>query len=94
MTSDTFPAYNGIAAADELDELLTAPDFEPAVDVDTEALDVALDAQVGVHVLDRKLAALVAALSAGQTGEAVEGLRVEVRMIVEKLDAITAASIA
>ena len=82
--------YEGIAAAADLDALLSKDDFEPSTDVDTAALDTALDARTGTRALARRLDALIAALSAGGSGEATEGLQIEIRMIVEKLDAITA----
>lgn len=88
MTSDTFPVYNGIAAADDLDALLTAGDFEPTVDVDTAALDAALDALRGTKALAKRLEALVAHLSAGGDADTATGLTIDVQTIAGRLASV------
>lgn len=86
----TEASFTGIAAADALDALNSRDDFEPTHDIDTVALDTALDARTGARALGKRIDALVAHLSAGGDTATAEGLKVEIRMIVEKLDAITA----
>lgn len=82
--------YEGIAAAADLDALLSKDDFEPSTDVDTEALDTALDARTGARALTKRIETLIGHLSAGGDATTAQGLQIEIRMIVEKLDAITA----
>lgn len=86
--------FSGIAAADALDALNSAGDFEPAVDVDTVALDSATDALVGARLLVRKLEALIANLQTAGDPARADSLKVETALIVERLAAITAAGIA
>jgi hypothetical protein len=80
----------GIAAADALDALLSKDDFEPAVEVDTAALDAALDALRGAQVLVARLDRLRAHLAAGGDAATAEGLAIDVRLTIERLDAVTA----
>lgn len=83
----------GIAAVDELDALLTRDDFEGAVD--TELLDVTLDALRDARAAIAALEALRDHLAAGSTDAALTaGLAVDARLAVEQLDAVTAGALA
>jgi hypothetical protein len=85
--------YSGIAAADALDALNSRDDFEPSVDVDTDALDTTIDAIRGAQVLLARLEKLRSHLAAGGDAATAESLAVDVRLTVERLDAITAYSL-
>jgi uncharacterized Ntn-hydrolase superfamily protein len=87
-----FPS--GLAAADALDELLSKDDFEPEVEVDTVALDATLDAITGAKHLLVRLERLARHLAAAGDPATAEGLAVEVRLTIERLDAITAGTLA
>jgi hypothetical protein len=82
---------SGIAAADELDALLTREDFEPAVEVDTVLLDATLEALLRARAAVASLEALRVHLEAGSDDEVVTvGLSVDARVAVELLDSFAA----
>lgn len=85
----TTPAisYTGIAAADALDALLTKDDFEPAVDVDTAALDATIDALDAARALVAELERLHAHLAAGGDATTTVGLTIDIHAHSERLDA-------
>lgn len=86
--------FSGIAAADDLDVLLTGDDFEPTVDVDTVALDATLEALTVAAVLTDRLEKLrVNLTAAGSAGEA-EGLKIQVALTIEKLAGLIGSEIA
>jgi hypothetical protein len=82
-------SYVGLAAADALDTL-SRDDFEPSTAVDTTALDTTIDALVGVRALTARLEKLRAHLAAGGDPATAQSLAIDVRLTVERLDAITA----
>lgn len=83
--------FTGIAAADELDELLTRDDFEPAVQVDTVLLDDTLEALLRARAAVAALRALAAHLEGGSDDELLTvGLSVDARVAVEGLDGFVA----
>lgn len=86
--------FSGIAAADDLDVLLTGDDFEPTVDVDTVALDATLEALTVAAVLTDRLEKLrVNLTAAGSAGEA-GGLKIQVALTIEKLAGLIGSEIA
>lgn len=83
----------GIAAADELDALLTRDDFEGDVDVDL--LDATIEALLQARAAVASLEALRQHLAAGSTdARMTTGLAVDARIAVELLDAATAGVLA
>jgi hypothetical protein len=83
--------FSGIAAADELDALLTRDDFEPAVQVDTVLLDDTLEALLRARAAVAALQALAGHLQAGSDDELTTvGLSVDARVAVEQLDGFVA----
>jgi hypothetical protein len=82
--------YSGLAAAHELDVLLSHDDFEPAVEVDTVALDSAIDA---VDEAARLLEALISvrdALKQGKDARTVAGFSLDVHLLMDSLGGLTA----
>lgn len=77
--------FDGIAAAADLDALLSHDDFEPAVDVDTVALDVLPDAIADAARLTEALVALQAHLAAGGDADTAAGLKLDIRLASEAL---------
>jgi hypothetical protein len=82
--------FSGLAAAHELDVLLSHDDFEPEHEVDTIALDATIDALAEAARLVEALAALRAALAAGGDAEAIRGLSLDVHLSHDALGMITA----
>jgi hypothetical protein len=81
--------FTGIAAADELDALNTAGDFEPTTEVDTLLLDATMDAIIGARALLKRLERLEEHLRAGRDADAAEGLAIDVTLTAERLAAVT-----
>lgn len=81
--------FTGIAAADELDALNTAADFEPAVEVDTVLLDAAQDAIIGARALLKRLERLEEHLRNGGDTDTAQGLALDVTLTAERLAAVT-----
>jgi len=82
--------FSGIAAAHELDVLLSHDDFEPAVEVDTVALDSAIEA---VDEAARLLEALISvrdALKEGKDARTVAGFSLDVHLLMDSLGGLTA----
>lgn len=90
----TAATFSGIAAADELDALLSAEDFEPATDVDTAVLDATIEALDAAREVVARLEALHLHLAAAKSADVAEGLAVDVALAVETLAALTAFGIA
>jgi hypothetical protein len=82
--------YSGIAAADDLDRLNSADDFEPATDIDTVALDATLDAITEADRLVAALAAVRDALASGADATTVAGLSLDVHLAMDALGMLTA----
>jgi len=82
--------FSGIAAADELDFLLSHDDFEPAVEVDTIALDATIDAIDEAARLVEALAALRAGLEQGVDATTAAGLSLDVHLAMDALGSMTA----
>jgi hypothetical protein len=80
--------YSGIAAVDELDALNSKDDFEPAVDIDTAALDATIDAITAARTLLASLEALHGHLTGGGDTDTTVGLTIEVHTGAEHLDAL------
>lgn len=81
--------YSGIAAADELDRLNSADDFEPSHDIDTIALDAIPEALAEAARLVEALLALQANLVAGGDAGTAAGLKLDVRLATGALGALT-----
>lgn len=79
--------FDGIAAAADLDALLSHDDFEPAQDVDTIALDALPAAIADAARLTEALLALQAHLAAGGDADTAAGLKLDVRLATEALGA-------
>jgi hypothetical protein len=81
--------FTGIAAADALDALNTADDFEPTIQVDTVLLDATTDAIIGARALLKRLERLEEHLRSGGDAATAEGLALDVTLTAERLAAVT-----
>lgn len=89
----TTPNLTGLAAGALLDGL-TASDFEPEVEIDTEALDATIEALAAARELVARLQGLGRHLAAGGDAETARGLGFDVRVQIEVIDGLTAGVLA
>lgn len=81
----TATRFDGIAAAADLDALLSSDDFAPSHEIDTDSLDATIAALEEARALVANLEALRAHLAAAGDDSTATGLAIDVHASSERL---------